>query len=140
MTQPASRKLFLQAFEVLLVIAMLRGLSMLLNHSVPRLPVIVGLAINLFFQWVIITALRRTQDMPQQSPADQDMLRARQKAFAKLVLLGSAAYGAVLFADVFLLMSHKASTRGFAFVAIAAAAVFCCYLILSINQLKKRYA
>lgn len=129
--------LLVQIFEAVLVIALIRGLFALRDPNLPRVPLIVGIAINLCFQWLMITALRRQKTIEKLSPAKQTAISNRQRGVMRVLFVGCSFLFVALTVNVGLFISHMYSIRAFAFVAIVAAAFTFAFLTFRFTQLKR---
>ena len=136
----ANRRLFLQIFEGLLVIGLVAGLSQFRDPSVPRLPLVIGLIVNLCFQAAIITGLRKQKRGGQLSPAERNDVSNRQGAMLKVLLIGSSFLFVALMVNVGLFVSHTYSIRTFAFVTLVAAVLTFVFLTFRFTRLQRMAA
>jgi hypothetical protein len=132
-----NRRLPLQIFEGLLVIALIAGLSQFRDPNLPRLPLFTGLIINLCFQAGIIAALRKQKRVEQLSPVERNQVANRQRAVLKVMLIGCSFLFVALTADVGLFISHVYSARTFAFVALIAAVFAFVFLTIRFTRLQR---
>ncbi|HEY5328618.1 MAG TPA: hypothetical protein VIJ79_01940 [Acidobacteriaceae bacterium] len=132
----SKRKPFLWIYEALLVLGFLRALYAFGEPDFPRSAIYVGLAINLFLQYVIIKAIRR-KPIDQLPPAEEAMAKTRQKAMMKTIFTGAATLAVVMLINVGLFIKHVYSVRTFAFVELVAAALLFCFFVVSFRRLQK---
>jgi len=132
-----NRRLLLQIFEGFLVLGLLRVLLLLRYPNVSRIALLVGIAINLLFQAVVITALRKQKRVEQLLPAERDQVNNRQRAMLRLLFIGSSCLFVALMVNVGLFVAHMYSIRTFAFVVLAAAALTFVFLTVRITQLNR---
>ena len=132
----SKRKPFLWIYEALLVLGFLRGLYAFGEPDFPHSAICVGLAINLFLQYVIIKAIRR-KPIDQLPPAEQAMAKTRQKAMLKTIFTGAITLAVVMLINVGLFIKHVYSVRTFAFVELVAAALLFCFFVVSFRRLQK---
>jgi hypothetical protein len=131
------RRLPLLIFEGLLLLGLLRGLLWLGNPNIPRLPLFIGIAINLFIQACIVTAFRKQKNAESLSPEDQSVSQNRQRLVMKTVAMGAGIYAALLMANVALFISHKYSARIFASVALAEMISMFLFLFIRLTKVQK---
>ncbi len=130
-------RLSMQILEGVLVLGLFRALFILRDPNVPHIPLIIGITMNLSFQWLLITALRKQKTNQKLSPAEQTVIINRQRGAMRILFIGAFSLFVVLMVDMGLLMSHIYSIRAFAFVALIAAALTFTFLTLRFSQLKK---
>jgi hypothetical protein len=131
-----TRLRILQAFEVLLVLALLFGLAA--EFRDPQWPMVVGIAVNIIWQYVTLLAIRRQKNIAQLAPPGQTAVMNQQRAILKPLFICGFSLFAVLMINVGLFLSHAYSIRTFASVVVTASAFTFCFLVFSFTQLRKR--
>jgi hypothetical protein len=126
----------LQAFEVFLVLSLLFGVVAEFRN--PQWPSLIGFAVNILWQYMTLSAIRRLKSIAQLSPADQSAAMSRQRARLKPLFIGSFSLFAVLMISVGLFLSHAFSTRTFAFIVITTSTLTFGFLVFSFTRLQKR--
>jgi hypothetical protein len=127
----------LQAFEALLVLALLFGIVEEVRN--PEWPRLVGIAVNILWQYVTILAIRKQRSVAQLAPAEQVVVLSRQRALLRPLFVCCLSLFFVLFADVGLFVSGKYSIRTLAFIAAISSALTFCFLVFSFSRLRKRH-
>jgi hypothetical protein len=130
-----TRLRILQVFEVVLVLALLFGIVE--EFRDPQWPRVVGIAVNLLWQYVTLLAIRRQKNIAQLTPREQTAVMNQQRAILKPLFIGGFSLFGVLLISVGLFLSHSYSIRTFAFVAVTASALTFCFLTFSITRLGK---
>ncbi|WP_263366100.1 hypothetical protein [Edaphobacter bradus] len=131
-----TRLRILQAFEVVLVLALLFGIVE--EFRDPQWPGVVGIAVNLLWQYVTLLAIRRQKSIAQLTPHEQTTVMNQQRAILKPLFIGGFSLFAVLMISVGLFLSHAYSIRTFAFVVVIASALAFSFLLFSFTRLRKR--
>jgi hypothetical protein len=131
-----TRLRILQAFEVLLVLALLFGIVAEFRN--PQWPWVVGIAVNVLWQYVTLLAIRRQKHIAQLAPPEQTAAMNQQRPILKPLFIGCFSLFVVLMINVGLFLSHAYSTRTFAFVVLTASALTFCFLVFSFTRLQKR--
>lgn len=134
------KKLLIQISEGLLVIGLLLGLLSLRDPNVPRIPLIIGITVNLCLQAAMIKALRKQKSIEQLSPAERNEANQGQRALLKPLFIASSFLSVVLMVDVGLFISHTYSARVFAIIALVAMVLSFAFLTHRFSQLKKSQA
>jgi hypothetical protein len=131
-----TRLRILQAFEVLLVLALLFGI--VAEFRDPKWPRVVGIAVNVLWQYGTLLAIRRQRNTARLAPAEQTVVMNRQRAILKPLFIGCFSLFVVLMIDVGLFVSHTYTSRTFAFIAAIASALTFCFLIFNFYSTQKR--
>jgi hypothetical protein len=131
-----TRLRILQAFEVLLVLALLFGIVAEFRN--PQWPGVVGIAVNVLWQYVTLLAIRRQKNIAQLAPPEQTEVMNQQRAILKPLFIGCFSLFVMLMISVGLFLSHAYSIRTFAFVVVTASALTFCFLVVSFTRLQKR--
>jgi hypothetical protein len=131
-----TRLRILQAFEVLLAFGLLVGLVAEFRN--PQWPRVVGIAINLLWQYMTLLAIRRQKNIAQLAPLQQAAVMNQQRATLEPLFVCGFSLFIVLLMSVGLFLSHAYSIRTFAFIAATASAITFCFLVFSFTRLQKR--
>jgi hypothetical protein len=131
-----TRLRILQAFEVFLGLSLLFGIVAEFRN--PQWPNVVGIAVNLLWQYMTLLAIRKQKNIAKLAPAEQTAAMNQQRAILKPLFIGGFSLFVVLMISVGLFLSHAYSIRTFAFVAVTASTLTFCFLVFSITRLRKR--
>jgi VIT1/CCC1 family predicted Fe2+/Mn2+ transporter len=131
-----TRLRILQAFEVLLVFALLFGIVAEFRN--PQWPNLIGFAVNILWQYMTLSAIRRQKNIAQLAPSEQSAAMNQQRALLKPLFIGGFSLFGVLLISVGLFLTHAYSIKTFAFVSVIASALAFCFLVFSLTRLQKR--
>jgi len=133
----SNRRIFLAFFEALLVFGLFRGAFLLKDGDIPRIAIFTGIAVNLFLQFVIVSAIRKSGRTTKPSPEEQALLLERQRAILKNLLAVVSCFVVVLMVNVALFISHVYSARAFAIVSLIAMVFAFTFLTFRFGRLQK---
>jgi amino acid permease len=131
-----TRLRILQAFEVFLVLSFLFGIVAEFRN--PQWPSLIGFAVNVLWQYMTLSAIRKQKKIMQLTPSEQTAVMNQQQVILKPLLISSFLIFVVLAINVGLVVSNTYSTRTFGFVVLTATVVAVCYLVFSFTRLQKR--